>query len=165
MATNQLKSIELRERSSEDLEIELKDQKHALYNLRFQRATSQLENHMAIVHTKRNVAKLKSILREREISLIKDKISTTIAAESKSAPVSDKKLAQLIADEKLNANAGQVARFRKSLSERSQMNIFLQIIHFASAGINLHINSSLNQTFFWSNHCLKGQCKLMRTQV
>ena len=45
--------------------------KTALFNLRFQHATGQLSNTMVIKSTKRDIARVKTILRQREISAAK----------------------------------------------------------------------------------------------
>lgn len=46
----------------------LSDQKEALFNLRFQNATGQLDNHASIRETRRNVARINTELRAREIA-------------------------------------------------------------------------------------------------
>ena len=46
----------------------LNDQKEALFNLRFQNATGQLDNHASIRETRRNVARINTELRAREIA-------------------------------------------------------------------------------------------------
>jgi large subunit ribosomal protein L29 len=46
----------------------LADQKEALFNLRFQNATGQLDNHASIRETRRNVARINTELRAREIA-------------------------------------------------------------------------------------------------
>ena len=46
----------------------LNDQKEALFNLRFQNATGQLDNHTSIRETRRRVARINTELRRREIA-------------------------------------------------------------------------------------------------
>ncbi|MGQ0831488.1 MAG: 50S ribosomal protein L29 [Microthrixaceae bacterium] len=46
----------------------LADAKEALFNLRFQNATGQLDNHASIGETRRNVARINTELRAREIA-------------------------------------------------------------------------------------------------
>jgi large subunit ribosomal protein L29 len=46
----------------------LADQKEALFNLRFQNATGQLDNHASIGEARRNVARINTELRVREIA-------------------------------------------------------------------------------------------------
>ena len=63
-----MKVKEIREKSSSDLEKELVELKSELFKLRFQLATNGLENPMKIKNTKKDIAKIKTILREREIA-------------------------------------------------------------------------------------------------
>ncbi|MDI6800067.1 MAG: 50S ribosomal protein L29 [Actinomycetota bacterium] len=53
--------------SDQELEEKLKETKTELFNLRFQLATGQLENHMRIKEVKKNIARLQTIHREREL--------------------------------------------------------------------------------------------------
>ena len=62
-----MKAIELRELSLEELEHKLDDLTQELFNLRFQHATDQLENPMRLRQTKKDVARVKTVLRERQI--------------------------------------------------------------------------------------------------
>ena len=59
---------EIRALSDEDLLNSLEDQKEAVFNLRFQAATSQLEDMNAIRRTRRDIARIKLVLRERELA-------------------------------------------------------------------------------------------------
>lgn len=63
-----MKTSELREKSSEDLKQELAGLKDELFKLRFQHATHQLENPLQLRHVKRNIARVNTVLREREIA-------------------------------------------------------------------------------------------------
>ena len=62
-----MKAIELRELSLEELQHKLDDLTQELFNLRFQHATDQLENPMRLRQTKKDVARVKTVLRERQI--------------------------------------------------------------------------------------------------
>lgn len=57
----------LRDLSTAELEKKVVDLKEELFNLRFQTATGQLENPMKIKEIRKDIAKAKTILREREI--------------------------------------------------------------------------------------------------
>jgi large subunit ribosomal protein L29 len=61
------KMTELRELVDEDLEGRLADTKAELFNLRFQHVTGQLDNYTRLVQVKRDVARMMTLLREREI--------------------------------------------------------------------------------------------------
>ncbi len=62
------KARELRELTDEELRQKLVDLKDELFRLRFQLATGQLENPMRIREVRRDFARVKTILRERELS-------------------------------------------------------------------------------------------------
>jgi large subunit ribosomal protein L29 len=58
---------ELKEMTNDELANELKNLKQELFNLRFQSATGQLGNVMVIQKTKKDIARVKTIIREREL--------------------------------------------------------------------------------------------------
>ena len=60
---------EIRAMSSEELVRKLDDLKEELFNLRFQMATAQLDNPMRIREVRRDIARVKTILRERELGI------------------------------------------------------------------------------------------------
>ena len=62
-----MKVNEIRKMSSSDLEKELVELTSELFKLRFQLATNGLDNPMKIKSTKKDIAKIKTILREREL--------------------------------------------------------------------------------------------------
>lgn len=63
-----MKAREIREMTDDAILDAIEDQKQALFNLRFQRATGQLEDSNAIRRAKRDLARLKTILRERQLA-------------------------------------------------------------------------------------------------
>ena len=63
-----MKANEIRKMTSSDLEKELVELKSELFKLRFQLATNGLDNPMKIKNTKKDIAKIKTILRERELT-------------------------------------------------------------------------------------------------
>ena len=62
-----MKASKLHEMTDVELTGKLVDLKQELFNLRFQNATGQLGDVMVIRKTKKDIAKVKTILREREI--------------------------------------------------------------------------------------------------
>ncbi len=66
-----MKASKLRDMTSQELNNKLGDLKNELFNLRFQLATGQLENPMRIKSVKKDIARIKTILREREIKELK----------------------------------------------------------------------------------------------
>jgi len=63
-----MKAKELRELSLEELREKEKEASQELFNLRFQKATGQLGNTAIIRKTKKNLARVKTVLRELSIS-------------------------------------------------------------------------------------------------
>ena len=62
-----MKMQEIRDLSMQELEDKIKDLKEELFNLRFQNATNQLDNPMRIVSVKKDIARVKTVIREREL--------------------------------------------------------------------------------------------------
>jgi large subunit ribosomal protein L29 len=58
--------------SDKELNAKLLDLKSELFNLRFQMATGQLDNPMRINSVKKDIARVKTIARERELSIRKE---------------------------------------------------------------------------------------------
>ena len=63
-----MKAKEIRDMSVEELNTKLGDLKTEFFNLRFQKATGQLGNPLSIREVKRDIARVKTVLRERELS-------------------------------------------------------------------------------------------------
>ncbi|AEV81687.1 50S ribosomal protein L29 [Actinoplanes sp. SE50] len=64
-----VKAAELRESSDEELIAKLREAKAELFNLRVQRATGQLDNHRRLQVVRKDIAKIYTIMRERELGL------------------------------------------------------------------------------------------------
>ncbi len=63
-----MKAVEIRELSSDDLNAKLKEARTELFNLRFQMATSQLDNTARVKQVKKDIARLLTEQRAREIA-------------------------------------------------------------------------------------------------
>lgn len=63
-----MKIKEIKSLTNEELENKLKDLKSELFNLRFQLAINQLENPMRIRAVKKDIARVQTVIREKEIS-------------------------------------------------------------------------------------------------
>jgi large subunit ribosomal protein L29 len=62
-----MKASELRDMTQEELQKELNELKSELFKLRFQLVTNQLENPMKLRDVKKSIARVKTVMREREI--------------------------------------------------------------------------------------------------
>ena len=60
---------ELRELHEDELETRLREAKQELFNLRFQMATGQLDNNRQLRTVRHDIARIYTILRERELGL------------------------------------------------------------------------------------------------
>ena len=63
-----MKAAELRELSTAELNEKLDDLKKELFNLRFQLAVNQLENTARLKSVKKDIARVKTVLREQELA-------------------------------------------------------------------------------------------------
>ncbi len=68
-----MKINEIRDLSVEEINDKIKEAKAELFNLRFQNATNQLENPMRIAAVKKEIARLNTILKEKELGLNAEK--------------------------------------------------------------------------------------------
>ncbi len=64
-----MKIQDIRDLSTQELEDKIKDLKEELFNLRFQNATNQLDNPMRIVSVKKDIARVKTVLKEKELGI------------------------------------------------------------------------------------------------
>lgn len=62
-----MKAAEIRELTTEELQSKLKGLKEELFNLRFQLAINQLDNPMRISAVKKDIARIKTVLRDNEL--------------------------------------------------------------------------------------------------
>ena len=65
------RTTELRETGDEDLVIALRDAKEELFNLRFQVATGQLDNNRRLQTVRRDIARIYTVMRERELGIVR----------------------------------------------------------------------------------------------
>ena len=59
----------IREMTEAELNAELKKKKNELFNLRFQHVTGQLENPIKMRDVKKEIARVKTIIREKELKV------------------------------------------------------------------------------------------------
>ena len=59
---------ELKAKTTAELDTDLKNKKSELFNLRFQLATGQLQNTAAIRDCKKSIARVKTVIRQRELA-------------------------------------------------------------------------------------------------
>lgn len=67
-----MKANEIRQMSDKALDEKLLELKEELFNLRFQLAVGQLENTSSIGKTKKDIARVKTVIKERELNIGKE---------------------------------------------------------------------------------------------
>ena len=75
------KPTELREQTDEQLDLSLKEVQHNLFRLRLQSETERLEAPSEIIKAKREIARIKTILRQREIEREKSTLAAALPAK------------------------------------------------------------------------------------
>ncbi len=68
-----MKIKEIKEQTREELEAKLAEVKKSLFNLKFQKATGQLENPLKLRNLRKDIARIKTLLREKELGIKTDK--------------------------------------------------------------------------------------------
>ena len=63
-----MKANEIRAKSSEELEAEIQNQKENLFNLKFRNRLAQIEDNSQIKKIRRSIARMQTIIRERDLS-------------------------------------------------------------------------------------------------
>ena len=63
-----MKANEVRKMSGEELQTKLQDLKKDLFNLRLQHAPNQLDNPIRIAEVKKDIARVKTIIREQQLA-------------------------------------------------------------------------------------------------
>jgi large subunit ribosomal protein L29 len=84
VGTKTLRPADLDTFEDELLVAELKKAKEELFNLRFQSATGQLESHGRVRAVKRDIARIYTIIRERELGF--RKVEVVVVKAAKAAP-------------------------------------------------------------------------------
>jgi large subunit ribosomal protein L29 len=69
MAAGTTTAAELRELTDEELVLRVREAKEELFNLRFQMATGQLDNNRRLRTVRHDIARIYTIMRERELGL------------------------------------------------------------------------------------------------
>jgi len=64
-----MKASDIREQTAEELETKLNETKKDLFNLKFQKAIGQVENTQAIGNLKRDIARVETLIREKELGI------------------------------------------------------------------------------------------------
>jgi large subunit ribosomal protein L29 len=69
-------AAEIRDLNDDELVSRLRESKEELFNLRFQVATGQLDNNRRLHHVRRDIARIYTVMRERELGIVRETTST-----------------------------------------------------------------------------------------
>ena len=100
MATS-LTAAELRTSSEDELGSKLAEAKEELFNLRFQGATGQLENYGRLRAVRKEIARIYTVMRERELGIVSEAAEDAADSEPTAAPAARQ---QKTAEDAGNAN-------------------------------------------------------------
>lgn len=103
-----IKAAELREVGDDELTTKLREAKEELFNLRFQAVTGQLDNNRRLQIVRREIARIYTILRERELG---------IAVAPTPKPAEDK------ADDKKAAKSSKKAKSDEPTDEKEKTEV------------------------------------------
>ena len=84
-----LAAADLRNSSEEELNSKLAEAKMELFNLRFQGATGQLENHGRLRAVRKEIARIYTVMRERELGIVVELPDETEDAGNQEADASE----------------------------------------------------------------------------
>src|SRR6266851_118745 len=85
-------TAQLRVSTEEELHAKLAEAKEELFNLRFQGATGQLESHGRLRAVRKEIARIYTVMRERELGIVTEIDETELLAED--APVAEETAAE-----------------------------------------------------------------------
>ena len=68
-------AAEIRDLADDELVTRLGEAKEELFNLRFQVATGQLDNNRRLHHVRRDIARIYTVMRERELGIVRETAS------------------------------------------------------------------------------------------
>ena len=72
-------AAEIRDLADEELVSRLGEAKEELFNLRFQVATGQLDNNRRLQHVRRDIARIYTVMRERELGIVRESTAGGVA--------------------------------------------------------------------------------------
>ena len=78
-----MKASEIRDLTDDEVAQKLEESRRELFNLRFQAATGQLESHGRIRAVKRDIARLYTVIRERELGIRATPAPVEVATKAK----------------------------------------------------------------------------------
>ena len=109
----------MRTSTEEDLERQLREAKEELFNLRFQAATGQLESHGRLRTVRRDIARIYTVLRERELGIIGFIEPEVVEPEPEPEPETDEADAEEPKAKKTAKKATKKSATKKTAAKKS----------------------------------------------
>lgn len=116
-----LKAIDLRLMDETELEEKLKELKTELFNLRFQHATGQLDNPMRIKETRRDIARVCTIITERKFSIHSEAFEEALAAPARETVEEPEEMVDLETEAEILAEEEELAEEREPIPSEEQL--------------------------------------------
>ena len=110
IGSKELAPVELDTFEDERLVDELKKAKEELFNLRFQSATGQLESHGRLRAVKRDIARIYTVLRERELGIRATPVAVVVEKPAKKTPAKKADAAVETADDTASDKAAETEK-------------------------------------------------------
>ncbi len=104
-----IKVNELRILDEEGLRDKLRELKETLFNLRFQHATGQLDNPMKIKETRRDIARVCTVMTEREFSIHVEAFDEAFAAPPRETVVQPDEVVEMEVEAEIEADLEESA--------------------------------------------------------
>jgi large subunit ribosomal protein L29 len=112
-----MKVDELRVLEADELSIRMRQARRELYELRFKHAVGQLENSSQISKVRHDIARIMTVLRERDFGIVASMVADALEPAEATAPQPELVGAATAPEEALEAPAAKPKRTRKKAEE------------------------------------------------
>ncbi|MHB8894800.1 MAG: 50S ribosomal protein L29 [Candidatus Geothermincolia bacterium] len=115
-----IKANELRILDEDGLRDKLRELKETLFNLRFQHATGQLDNPMKIKETRRDIAKVCTVMTEREFSIHLDAFEEALAAPIRQVVEEPEEMVEMEIEAEIEEDLEELAEAAEKVEETEE---------------------------------------------
>jgi large subunit ribosomal protein L29 len=112
-----MKVDELRVLEADELSVRMRQARRELYELRFKHAVGQLENSSQISKVRHDIARIMTVLRERDFGIVASMVADALEPAAATAPHPEPVAAATAAEEAPEAPAAKPKRTRKKAEE------------------------------------------------
>lgn len=115
-----IQANELRVLDQEGLQDKLRELKETLFNLRFQHATGQLDNPMKIKETRRDIARVCTVMTERELSIHLEAFEEALAAPPREEIEEPEEMVEMEIEAEIEQDAEELAEEEEMVEETEE---------------------------------------------